>query len=78
MNITSDLTVETILNGLPRAKASANFILSNLVGSKTVGMGWISEGSEVIECNTKLEAGTAKSQGYTRFSYPVDETWIPS
>ena len=78
MNITSNLSVETIFNGLPRAKVSANFILSNSVGSKTVGMGWISGGSQVIACNAVLEAGTVKSQGYTRFSYPVDETWIPS
>ena len=78
MNITSNLSVETIFNDLPRAKVSANFILSNSVGSKTVGMGWISGGSQVIACNAVLEAGTVKSQGYTRFSYPVDETWIPS
>ena len=78
MNITSNLSVETIFNDLPRAKVSANFILSNSVGSKTVGMGWISGGSQAIACNAVLEAGTVKSQGYTRFSYPVDETWIPS
>ena len=78
MNITSNLSVETIFNNLPRAKVSAQFILSNAVGSKTVGMGWIGMGTQIIQCNVKLEDGTIKSQGYTRFSYPIDETWIPS
>ena len=78
MNITSNLSVETIFNNLPRAKVSAQFILSNADGSKTVGMGWIGIGTQIIQCNVKLEDGTIKSQGYTRFSYPIDETWIPS
>ena len=78
MNITSNLSVETIFNNLPRAKVSAQFILSNADGSKTVGMGWIGMGTQIIQCNVKLEDGTIKSQGYTRFSYPIDETWIPS
>lgn len=78
MNITGDLSVETILSGLPTAKTSAQFILSNDIGSKTVGMGWIGIGTQNIQCNAKLETGTTKSQGYTRFSYPIDESWIPS
>ena len=78
MNITANLSVETLFNNLPTAKAPAQFLLSNSVGSKTVGMGWISGGSSVIACNAKLEDGTAKSQGYARFSYPVAESWNPS
>lgn len=78
MNITGDLSVETIFSGLPTAKVSAQFILSNDVGSKTVGMGWIGMGTQIIQCNAKLEIGNTKSQGYARFSYPIDESWIPS
>ena len=78
MNITSNLSVETIFNNLPTAKASAQFVLSNDVGSKTVGMGWIGVGTQNIQCNAQLEAGITKSQGYARFSYPIDESWIPS
>ena len=78
MNITANLNVETLFNDLPTAKTSAQFILSNSVGSKTVGMGWITKGSRIIACNAILEVGTTKSQGYARFSYPIDESWIPS
>ena len=78
MNITSDLNVETIFSNLPTAKASSQFILSNDSGSKTVGMGWIGIGTQIIQCNAKLETGSTKSQGYARFLYPVDENWIPS
>ena len=78
MNITADLNVATLFNDLPTAKTSAQFILSDSIGSKTVGMGWISRGSRIIECNARLEVGTIKSQGYARFSYPIDESWIPS
>ena len=78
MNITANLNVETLFNDLPTAKTSAQFILSDSIGSKTIGMGWISRGSRIIECNARLEVGTTKSQGYARFSYPIDESWIPS
>lgn len=78
MNITGDLSVETIFSNLPTAKASSQFVLSNDVGSKIVGMGWIGIGTQIIQCNAKLETGSTKSQGYTRFSYPIDESWIPS
>ena len=78
MNITANLNVETLFNDLPTAKTSAQFILSDSIGSKTIGMGWISRGSRIIECNARLEVGTIKSQGYARFSYPIDESWIPS
>ena len=78
MNITANLNVETLFNDLPTAKTSAQFILSNDVGSKTVGMGWIGKGTQIIQCNAKLETESTKSQGYARFSYPIDESWIPS
>ena len=78
MNITANLNIETLFNDLPTAKTSAQFILSDSIGSKTIGMGWMSRGSRIIECNARLEVGSAKSQGYARFSYPIDESWIPS
>ena len=78
MNITANLNIETLFNDLPTAKTSAQFILSNDVGSKTVGMGWIGKGTQIIQCNAKLETESTKSQGYARFSYPIDESWIPS
>ena len=78
MNITADLNIETLFDDLPTAKASAQFILSDSIGSKTVGMGWIDRGSRIIVCNAKLETESTKSQGYARFSYPIDESWIPS
>ena len=78
INITSDLSMETIINNLPKAKVPVSFVLSNRDGSKIVGMGWIDVGKEVICCNAKLEAEGTTSRGYARFSYPVDITWIPS
>ena len=60
MNITADLNIETLFNDLPTAKTSAQFILSNDVGSKTVGMGWIGKGTQIIQCNAKLETESTK------------------
>ena len=78
INITSDLTTEVILDNLPKSKAPVSFILTDATGSKSVGLGWIDAGSQVIRCNSKLEAGTSVLKGYARFSYPIDINWIPS
>ena len=78
INITSDLNTEVILDNLPKSKAPVSFILTDATGSKSVGLGWIDAGSQVIRCNSKLEAGTSVLKGYARFSYPIDINWIPS
>ena len=78
INITSDLNTEVILDNLPKSKAPVSFILTDATGSKSVGLGWIDAGSQVIRCNSKLEAGTSVLKGYARFSYPIDMNWIPS
>ena len=78
INITSDLNTEVILDNLPKSKAPVSFILTDATGSKSVGLGWIDAGSQVIRCNSKLEAGTSVLKAYARFSYPIDINWIPS
>ena len=78
IDINSNLSAEILFDNLPKSTAYVSFILSDDVGSKTVGLGWIDAGSQSIRCSAKLEAGTTNSQGYIRFSYPVDTTWIPS
>ena len=78
INITSDLSMETIIDNLPKAKVPVSFTLVDRMGSKAVGLGWIDVGKEVICCNAKLEAEGTTSRGYARFSYPVDINWIPS
>ena len=78
INITSDLSMETIIDNLPKAKVSVSFTLVDRMGSKAVGLGWIDVGKEVIYCNAKLEAEGTTSRGYARFSYPIDVTWTPS
>ena len=71
MNITANLSIETLFDNLPIAKAPAHFLLSNSIGSETVGMGWIGVGGKEIKCNAVLKAGATVSTGYARFSYPV-------
>lgn len=71
MNITANLSVETLFNNLPTAKAPTQFLLSNSEGSETVGMGWTVAGGKEIACNAMLKGGTTISTGYARFSYPV-------
>ena len=78
INITSDLNTEVILDNLPKSKAPVSFILTDATGSKSVGLGWIDAGSQVIRCNSKLGAGTSVLKAYARFSYPIDINWIPS